>query len=57
MIKKHQKESAELIEQPKKLRGEKLLEDYYGKPINEIGMFNNPGDEIDTGISVGEEKL
>lgn len=39
----------------KKLKGESFLEDYYGKPIDEIGIIikNNP--EVDWGNPVGEE--
>lgn len=39
----------------KKLRGEIFLEEYYGKPIEEIGAIDNNEPEVDWGDPIGEE--
>lgn len=39
----------------KKLKGEIFLEEYYGKPIEEIGVISENNPEIDWGKPVGEE--
>ncbi len=39
----------------KKLKGEVFLEEYYGKPINEIGIISDNNPEVNLGEPVGEE--
>lgn len=39
----------------KKLKGEIFLEEYYGKPIEEIGVISDNSPEVDWGKPVGEE--
>ncbi len=38
-----------------KLKGEIFLEEYYGKPIKEIGIICEDNPEIDWGPDVGNE--
>ena len=44
-----------IMSESKKTRFENLLENYYGKPIEEIGIINEGDTEIDYGEPVGEE--
>ena len=48
-------EDNRIIMTPKKkrLRGERFLEEYYNKPIDEIGAWDV--EHIDTGVPMGEE--